>query len=182
MPSPIGHSLLGFSIYLIFNKKVKLLQNWKKIFLYIFCANTPDLDFLLGALEGDINKYHHGVTHTLGFSVFLALIVALFLRIKKREKVLFSFFLTFLLVFSHVALDLFAQDTSPPYGVMLFWPFTGQYFVSFPLFLLISRGSSWLSIFNYTNVGALLRELIIFLPLVAIIYFLRVSIRTNKCE
>jgi inner membrane protein len=177
MPSPIGHSLLGFSIYFIFNRKARLRQDWKKILLYIFCANIPDLDLLPGALQGDINKYHHGVTHTLGFSIFLALIVAAILKIKKSEKILFPFLLTFLLLFSHVVLDLFAQDTAPPYGVMLLWPFTSQYFISFPLFLQISRGSSWISIFNSANVGALLRELIIFLPIIGVFYFFRKSKR-----
>jgi inner membrane protein len=177
MPSSVGHSLLGFSIYLIFNKKINLRQNWKIILLYIFCANIPDLDLLPGALKGDINKYHHGITHTLGFSIFLALIVALVLKIKKSNKILFPFLLTFLLPFSHIALDLFAQDTRSPYGVMLLWPFTNQYFVSFPLFLQILRGPSWLSIFNSANVGALLRELIIFLPIIGILYFFRKSKR-----
>ena len=36
---------------------------------------------------------------------------------------------------SHIFLDFFSSDTSFPYGIPLFWPFSYEYFMSpFPLF------------------------------------------------
>ena len=43
---PIGHSLAGFIIYGLFNQKKVWHHDFGSIFLYLFLANLPDIDFI----------------------------------------------------------------------------------------------------------------------------------------
>jgi len=72
----------------------------------------------------------------------------------------------FLLFCSHLLLDLFALDLVAPFGLPLFWPFSGRYFIaSRPFFINITRSSAsgdfFPSLFNGHNLAAALREVVI---------------------
>jgi hypothetical protein len=54
MPSPVGHSLMGFIIYHVSARRL-LAHRWRLIGLYLFAANTPDLDFIPGLVLGNLN-------------------------------------------------------------------------------------------------------------------------------
>ena len=47
MPSPIGHSLIGLSIYTVFTQRSQLYKNWKLIFTSVILANLPDIDYVV---------------------------------------------------------------------------------------------------------------------------------------
>lgn len=85
MATTVGHSLMGYILYLVFYKDYKLFKNWKMIALYVFAANAPDLDFIPGIFTGHANRFHHGISHTLGFSVLFALSMYLISRCKRKK-------------------------------------------------------------------------------------------------
>ena len=77
MPSPIGHTLLGFSVTGFQNKSSLSMAGW--YLLILIAGVAPDFDFLPGILIGDPNHFHHGPTHSIlagvVFTVFMYLII-----------------------------------------------------------------------------------------------------------
>src|SRR6266540_3200703 len=90
MPSPIGHSIMGYIIYGSTTKPVAG-KRWRRLGLYLLIANAADLDFLPGLLIGDPNRYHHGISHSLGFAVLIALAYSLLVTLRSREAKLRPF-------------------------------------------------------------------------------------------
>jgi membrane-bound metal-dependent hydrolase YbcI (DUF457 family) len=124
-----------------------------------FAACLPDLDFAWGR--------HSMETHSIGF----ALIVALLTFTWKRSLRLAS--ATALAVISHIVFDWLGSDDFPPLGVMALWPFSDDfYFADAYVFATISR-RYWLPGFVLHNVLAVLREIVILLPLVGVAYWYR---------
>ncbi len=165
MCSPVGHSLVGYAFYQACHGKGKLTGDWWKIVLYIFAANAPDLDFIPGIFLGDANRFHHGISHTLGFSLLFALMMYAIPRFRTKK----DFTIFFLLYFTHVVIDFLSGDPRSPFGVMLFWPFTQEYFISsFSLFSDIHH--LFLSdLFDSHNIRAIVREIMIFSPLIVLL-------------
>ena len=162
IPSPVGHSILGYALYLVFRPRG--VQNVKLIGLCIFAANAADLDFVPGLLIGDPNRFHHGVSHSLGLAVLFALCCGSgrLLGPSFGENVA----VFFCLYFSHVAIDYFSIDTSAPYGVPFFWPLTNDYYIApFAFFPDIRRspeaGKFFESLFTLHNVWAVTVEFIV---------------------
>ncbi len=129
----VGHSLAGLSLYLIFERKLSLLKEWKEVLFFLILANLPDLDFLPGIVSGDLNRYHHGASHSIGFCLLTGVITAGIYKLRKntsfinpvrnarkpvRENKISNWvkygFISFCLCFSHILIDLFGQDTCPP--------------------------------------------------------------------
>lgn len=164
MPSPIRHALTGFALQQA-RPGVLLARPGHEAVLFLFLANLPDLDFLPGFLAGAPNLYHHGAFHSLGAALAVSALVGILFRLGKR-----SFrgaaVLMFLLYLVHLALDYFAGDTKPPYGMPLLWPFSGEFFLApRALFLNIARSGSsrdfLSSLFNLHNLDAVLREIML---------------------
>jgi inner membrane protein len=147
------------------------VQNVKLIGFCLFAANAADLDFVPGLLIGDPDRFHHGVSHSLGLAVLFALCCGsgrlLGPSFWKNVAVFFC------LYFSHVASDYFSIDTSMPYGVPFFWPLTNDYYIApFPLFPDIRRspeaGQFFESLLTLHNFWAMTVESIVIFPLVVI--------------
>lgn len=147
-------------------------RSWKMLLLFIVIANLPDLDFLPGLLVGDANKYHHHYwSHSLGAAVVAgALIAAVMVRARPVRGFWFYFALCSGVYFSHVALDFFSHDTSAPYGVAMFWPFTTAYVTSpQPIFMSVHKvGQSdifFQNLFVMHNFWVALWEFVVFIPI-----------------
>src|SRR3972149_7738381 len=97
MPSPIGHSLMGYAIY-NFNKN----RDNKTLILSILIANLPDIDFLGNIF---IKGFHHGPIHSILTSIIFFIIMELILPARG--------FLFLSLYTSHVFLDYMIKDPSP---------------------------------------------------------------------
>jgi len=178
MPSPIGHSLTGYIIYRATSDKYVTHQTWHTVLFYLLCANLPDLDFLPGFLVGEPNRFHHGISHSFGFSILFGLLVSLFLYGRKSEGFLRNFLIFFSLYFSHVFLDYLADDTSLPYGEPLWWPISSRYYIStISIFTDIHRASSSglfiTSLINLHNLWAVTVEFLVFLPVVGLIVIIK---------
>jgi inner membrane protein len=185
MPSPVGHSLAGLSLYFLFNRNYNIFKSpqppfskggqggiWKGFLPYFIAATAADLDFIPGIIIGDANRYHHGVTHSIGASLIGAFIFSLLFRLNRDFTGRFLIFSSLFL--SHIFLDYFSSDTRFPYGVPLFWPLSEIYYISkIPIFLDIQRGSIQL-LFSPHNWIAALREVLIVGPLAAILFFYRI--------
>ncbi len=164
MPLPIGHALAGLAFQQA-RPGIFFKNNWLDALCFMFLANLPDADFLPGLLLGRPNLYHHGAFHSLGAALAVAALGAGLLRLK-THRFWRPAAMIFLVFFSHLLLDFFALDYVAPYGLPLFWPFSGRYFIaSRPFFLNITRSPEandfFISIFNRHNLGAALREVVL---------------------
>ena len=124
MPSPIGHSLMGYLFYRSTQRPLGTRQ-WTRIGLFVLAANAADLDFLPGLFVGDLSRFHHGPSHSIGFAIFFGLLASLF--VSRRG---YAFVMASSLYLSHVVLDYLIQDPSPPHGVPLFWPLSHEYYMA----------------------------------------------------
>lgn len=158
MPSPIAHSLAGTISWMATGKTLR--GSW--LVLAVFVANLPDLDFLPGLLVQNANRFHHGITHSLGALVVVVAVVAAVAR-WRHSPVRPLVTLAALAYGSHLVLDMLAVDTRPPFGIPLFWPLHGAYVLSpLPLFLDVRRAADpslfWVSLFSRHNFLAVMRE------------------------
>lgn len=129
------------------------------VMLCTVAACLPDIDFLWGR--------HNMETHSVGFALLLG-VLALAWRRSPRVAAACT-----LAAVTHPLLDWLGSDDSPPLGVMALWPLTSEFFYADVwLFGAISR-RYWRDDFVSQNVLAVLRELLILLPLVALVVLAR---------
>jgi inner membrane protein len=131
--------------------------------IFALAATAPDLDLLVGA--------HSGPTHGLGAAVIVGAVVWVWSR--RRDGSRTAPAAVAAAYASHTLLDWLGSDTSAPIGIMALWPLSREYFES-PLhvFMAISR-RYWLPDFWSYNLRALVRELVILVPLVAAVFLFR---------
>lgn len=163
MPSPICHTLVGLIIFKFFGKQK---YNWgpASLFLIVFISNFPDLDFFPGLIMGEPNRFHHGISHSLGFAVILSCLTYCAARIWHIINPMMLSCWFFILYFIHLIMDYLAADTSLPYGEPLFWPVFDNYLVSpVSLFLDIRRSNDVIqffpSLFSWHNSLAVIIEI-----------------------
>jgi membrane-bound metal-dependent hydrolase YbcI (DUF457 family) len=169
MPSPVGHAIAGIAAgWIVAGARRAPLQTAA----LAVAATAPDLDLLVGA--------HSGPTHGLGAAVIagvLAWIAARYIRALRPATAgaTARFVLAIALAYaSHTLLDWLSTDTSPPIGIMALWPVSREYYESsLHLFFAISR-RYWRPDFWALNMRALARELIVLLPVLAIVWLARV--------
>jgi membrane-bound metal-dependent hydrolase YbcI (DUF457 family) len=154
-----------------------------RVAIFAFVAMAPDLDLLVGA--------HSGPTHGLGAAAIVGALVWIWGRgsggtrtagdsrttptAPERKSVAGRrFALAVAAAYaSHTVLDWLGSDTRAPVGIMALWPFSRDYYESsLHVFMAISR-RYWLPEFWSYNLRALVRELVILLPLVAAVVLLR---------
>ena len=178
MCTPVGHSLLGYTIYLSI-KDSKKRDHWIVPVGIILVASLPDVDFIFGYLSGDPNRYHHFWTHSLVFAGLFGIIAGAGIAGLFRR---FSFrfgFLGFFVIFSHIFLDFFTKDTSAPLGMQLFWPFSDNFYLSsvslFQDVYKASSSSAFLkSLFVWHNLRTVLIEIAILGPML-LFFWIRYS-------
>jgi membrane-bound metal-dependent hydrolase YbcI (DUF457 family) len=164
MASPVGHALAGIAFFET-RPGLYFKNRWLDAIFFIFLANLPDGDFLPGFLLGSPNRYHHGIFHSLGTALVVAVVVGwLFSRWKGQALKFFAF--TFIVLCSHLLLDFHTLDFTPPYGLPLFWPFSGRYYIAaHPVFINITRSphstNFFSSLFSPHNLKAALLEIVL---------------------
>ncbi len=132
-------------------------------FFWILLGNFADLDFLPGILLGEPSRFHHGLTHSLLFTLVLSLAAyKAYPRLFKERASLWPFLAV---AGSHLFLDCLTYDTAPPFGLPLLWPFSHACFrFPFSLFLNVNRAMSFGLLFSWHNLLALILEVIVTLP------------------
>jgi membrane-bound metal-dependent hydrolase YbcI (DUF457 family) len=167
MPSPVGHALAGYAVGALIAGKPTLgtgARLWPPPPLMIGWAAlgcAPDLDLLFGA--------HSMYTHSVGAALVVALALAA-LRVPLRLVVA-----SFVVYLSHPLLDALGYDTNPPLGIMAFWPFSSDYYIS-PVALLtpVSRRFDWEFFWSH-NLKVVTSEILIFGTAALLVYRFRSS-------
>ena len=183
MPSPVGHAIAGLAAgWLVAGAPRVSEKVWEReVMLFCVLGALPDIDLFFGA--------HSGPTHSLGAAVVVgvtALVMASGLtglsvhdsprattarggvRPRRLALACAAAYAT------HVLLDWLGRDSSPPIGIMALWPASRGYFESaFHLFMPISRRfeQGWTLVFQ--NALAFCLELIILMPILLLVTFLR---------
>jgi inner membrane protein len=141
MASPYGHTLVGLTLLNLwfprrsFNTRSRSLYGW-----IILGASLPDLDFIPGLILGQGGRFHHGISHSIGFALLAALLIGIgAVLVKNGERLIKVAGLAFCLILSHLILDYFTES---PKGFPLFWPFTDTLFLS-PLPILPRVERTW---------------------------------------
>jgi hypothetical protein len=161
MPSPLGHGLGALAAgWVVAGRPVERRALLKQVAILTAVGIAPDLDLLIGR--------HSMETHSVGAAVIVATIAAW-----QRWPVASSRTMIWIAVaaawLSHPLLDALGSDTSVPIGVMAFWPFSREHFQSsLEVFGAISR-RYWRDDFWSLNLSAVTTELLILVPVVALI-------------
>ena len=126
MPTPLTHSVVGYLVV----KSVEIGKDTKRFIVWsVFFSTLPDIDFITSIVcKNPFSPLHHrGAFHSLG-AVFVLFIILKSLKL--QDKLLYT-----LLYSLHIIMDFMSKDLYFPYGIMLLWPFSNQYYQGFPLFM-----------------------------------------------
>jgi membrane-bound metal-dependent hydrolase YbcI (DUF457 family) len=165
MPTPIGHGLAGIAAGWTIARPAK----WGRPLVVqavalAALAAAPDLDLLVGR--------HSAQSHSLGAAAIAATIAAVtcWPIAEGRSRIWWAAFAAWA---SHPLLDALALDTSPPIGVMAFWPLSSAYVqTGWSIFAPISRAYGAPGFVAHT-MRAVAREVAITGPLVYAAWRLR---------
>ena len=147
MPSPVGHALGGLIVGAALAPSA--------LVLCAVAGVAPDIDFLWGG--------HNRETHSLGAAVIAGLVV---LAWKRDARLAMAVTLSWA---SHILFDWLGSDDTPPLGVMALWPLNSNfYFADAFVFEAISR-RYWLDNFIPHNAWAVIKEILILGPALALI-------------
>jgi inner membrane protein len=163
MPSPLGHALGGLAAgWLVAGPgRPFRRRDLADAAVFIGVALAPDLDLLFGG--------HRGPTHGVGSAAVAGLVAYLATR---RGTFALA---TAAAYASHILLDWLGSDSTAPIGVMALWPLSHEHHASaLRVFHAVSR-RYWLPDFWFLTVRAVVRELLILLPIVALVVYFRRS-------
>jgi membrane-bound metal-dependent hydrolase YbcI (DUF457 family) len=146
---------------------------WLEVAVFGCLGALPDVDLLVGT--------HRGPSHSLAAAIVVGIAVGLGAAVARglgdrglTLRPLTCAVACFAAYDSHVLLDWLGRDSSPPIGIMALWPFTATYYESdLHLFMAISRRYHQGWTFVVSNVRAVCLELVILVPLLALVMFLR---------
>lgn len=175
MPSPVGHTLIGLALACAWRlPRSRPGELWAAagrergaLFGAVVLANLPDVDYLPGIALGEINRFHHTVTHSLLF-VAVAAVAAVALG-RGVERSLRAWGWCFALGLSHLLADLVSADTSEPHGIMPWWPFSSTYMISPVSLFWHLRKREWADFLQWHNVQAVAVEVAWCLPLLVLV-------------
>jgi hypothetical protein len=165
MPSSIGHGLASVGAgWLIARPAAPRRALAVQIAILAAVGVAPDLDLLVGR--------HSAETHSVGAALVVAAVAAWgFWPVAQGRWRVFAAVLLAWAV--HPAIDMLALDTSAPLGVMLLWPVSSEHYqTGWSVFTGVSR-RYWMPGFVGGTVLAVVRELVILLPVVAAIWWVR---------
>lgn len=183
MPTPIAHALGGVTAGCLVRISAALVtpgraaeaplvrsEARRTIAALALLGMLPDADFLVGM--------HRSVTHSIG----AVLIAAAFGWASVREGRLLAAASVAAAYGSHLLLDWLGTDPTAPHGIMVWWPWTEEFYLSNePLFMRVCR-EYWLPDCWRNNILALGRELLVLVPVTAATLFLafRLPRRTRR--
>jgi membrane-bound metal-dependent hydrolase YbcI (DUF457 family) len=133
MPSPILHTTMGYVVYKIVepdSSKSKLGKLWGVpilLLISIVASMLPDLDSVFGVLAGNFGRYHNNATHSFFVGLLVSILFAGGISVLFKTLPFWTIFLVTLLSYqAHIVFDYFTVSR----GVMAFWPFSHERFVS----------------------------------------------------
>ena len=162
MPSPVGHALGGAIVAVAALRPglgSRILGLGQSEAIVVFAAVAPDIDFLWGR--------HNQETHSLAAGLIAGVAVYAW---KKDARLAIAAIAAW---WSHVLFDWLGSDTTPPLGVMAFWPVSSEYYFSGAFFFEAISRRYWLDNFITHNVWAVIKEILILGPPLALLMTFR---------
>jgi membrane-bound metal-dependent hydrolase YbcI (DUF457 family) len=174
MPTPVGHALAGLAAgWAVARPADGTRRQLGQAALFGLVGAAPDLDLLFGR--------HRYETHSIGAAILAGLCVAAIGAPVARSRALI-FWSTAAAWASHPLLDMLAPDNWPPIGVMAFWPFSRDFYISgLNLFLPVSRDVRSMAALEY-DAWAAAREALILVPVVALVWWFRTRTSRNPAR
>ena len=136
MPTPIGHALVGATLWAAGRRLWRDADRNERrglLGLAMVAALAPDLDFIHADAGGIAvsGLYHHGLTHSLGFALAAGLLIWGYGAMRGYAGAGVAGGLVAAAWASHGIVDLFYDDgfILNGYGLPLFWPVTGDYYI-----------------------------------------------------
>ncbi len=166
MASPIGHALGAYATIVLLKPQSVSDGNRNRITLglaFIF-GNLADTDFLVAHFTDQTFLNHHYFSHSIPFAVLVAALCFLVLKALRHPQSLRESLVLGAAYGSHLLIDYFTDDGSPPFGIPLLWPFSNHHFMSpVLLFPSIHRGN-FHDLFSLHNLKAMFLEIAVLGP------------------
>ena len=172
MCTPLAHGLAGYTVLVLGEPRLAtpFRNNLRAMGAGFVFGSMADADFLVAYYTKIPALQHHFFTHSIAFTLAIGVVTYLLLRALINTGVFRTALLLTAAYGTHLLLDYFTHDGSPPIGIPLFWPFTDRHFVApMEFFLSIHRGSMQ-ALFGSHNFIALFREMLILGPLAVLAY------------
>jgi hypothetical protein len=165
MPSPLGHALGAIAAGWTLSRPPQAQRDLAvQAGILAMLGMAPDLDLLVGR--------HSQETHSVG-AALLAATVAAWRRWPLAGGRGGTWLAAFVAWLTHPLFDALSVDAGPPLGVMFFWPFSSDYWHS-GIAIFGATERHWQhEAFVRQNVTSLTWELLILVPLVAIVWWIR---------
>ena len=177
MPSPIGHALSGIAVAWTAGLVAPEMRARadRLVPLCAALAAAPDLDLLV---RGAHRTATHSVTAALLVTIVAAAVTGRVTPLRASRFGAQARWRVALLCGisygSHLLLDWLGVDNYPPRGIELLWPFSDRWFISdLDLFAQTARQQFLTAPIIRQNAVAVAQELVILLPVLALLYFAR---------
>jgi hypothetical protein len=173
MCTPFAHGLAGYTVLVLGEPRLatNLRTNLQAMGTGFVFGCMADADFLVAYYTKAPALQHHYFSHSILIALCIGVVAYLLLRALIQTRVFRTALLLMAAYGSHLLLDYFTHDGSPPIGIPLLWPFTGKHFVApVEFFLSIHRGSMQ-ELFGSHNFIALFREALILGPIAVVGYY-----------
>ena len=174
MCTPFAHSLAGYAAIILGEPQFSstFRKNLHALGAGIAFGTLADADFLVAYNTRIPFLQHHYFSHSIAFVFVIGLIAYGGLKILMHSRALKFAMLLAAAYATHLLLDYFTHDGSPPIGIPLLWPFTSKHFIApIEFFLSIHRGSME-TLFGPHNFQALFREAVIVGPFALASYWI----------
>jgi membrane-bound metal-dependent hydrolase YbcI (DUF457 family) len=191
MPSPLGHALGGiaaaWAIDLVPGRRVwRTAAGGASLYdqaggsFTLFCAGLavlPDADLLFGV--------HRTATHSISAAVLVTIVAAVVTgRVTRDRAVVHRVALTCGAAYAtHLLLDWLAADRYSPYGIQLWWPFSGEWLISgLDVFPQTERHRLWSAASMRTNLNAFVCETATLLPIVVALWVAKLRLERHPAD
>ena len=165
MPSPLGHGLVGLAVHAITARDAGEAGSLRRAALIAGAAMAPDLDLLFKYVDG--RNHHQAETHSIGAAVLAGLVAIILAKLGQWGRPITFGAVIALAWFTHPLLDYLGNDTHPPIGLMMLWPFDHGFYKSpWILFMDVGRTLDWRTIRH--NVVAIAWELLVLTPVLGV--------------
>jgi membrane-bound metal-dependent hydrolase YbcI (DUF457 family) len=165
VPSPIGHALAGLTLgWAASPPPARPRAAWTQAAIFAALGAAPDLDLLIGR--------HRAESHSIGAAAIVAT-VAVVMHWPVARTNARTWLAVFLAWFSHPVLDALGTDKAAPLGILAWWPFSRDFFLTgWDVFLPIPR--RWIETgWAWQVLRAALREVLILAPIAGLTFWVR---------
>jgi inner membrane protein len=175
VPSPAGHTLIGLCGFLLTQRYIIRQKQLWLLGGCVLLSLLPDFDVVPGLLLGDPRLFHRQGSHSVTSAALVGLLIGCLARWWRFNGRWWGIWGGSLYL-SHIILDTFVDDPSPPFGVQLLWPFSDAYVISsvtpLPRFDYFDPDIGFIqTMLSVHSLVAMIQEITFLSPLLAIAWY-----------